>query len=191
METRKKTNNSKKIMKQISGAEAMIHCLLLEGVDLIYGYPGGAIMPVYDELYKFQEKLYHVLTRHEQGAVHAAQGFARTSGKVGVAIATSGPGATNLITGVADALIDSTPIVCITGQVASHLLGSDAFQETDIIGISTPATKWSYQITKASEIPNVMAKAFYIARSGRPGPVLIDITKDAQLKLLDFCICLL
>jgi len=186
METRKKTSNGKKIMKQISGAEAMIHCLLLEGADLIYGYPGGAIMPVYDELYKFQEKLNHVLTRHEQGAVHAAQGFARTSGKVGVAIATSGPGATNLITGIADALIDSTPIVCITGQVASHLLGTDAFQETDIIGISTPATKWSYQITKAAEIPNVMAKAFYIARSGRPGPVLIDITKDAQFELFDF-----
>ncbi len=186
METRKKTSNGKKIMKQISGAEAMIHCLLLEGADLIYGYPGGAIMPVYDELYKFQDKLNHILTRHEQGAVHAAQGFARTSGKVGVAIATSGPGATNLITGIADALIDSTPIVCITGQVASHLLGSDAFQETDIIGISTPATKWSYQITKASEIPYVMAKAFYIARSGRPGPVLIDITKDAQFELFDF-----
>ena len=173
-------------IKQISGAEAMIHCLLSEGVDLIYGYPGGAIMPVYDELYKFQKKLNHILTRHEQGAVHAAQGFARTSGKVGVAIATSGPGATNLITGIADALIDSTPIVCITGQVASHLLGTDAFQETDIIGISTPATKWSYQITKASEIPYVMAKAFYIARSGRPGPVLIDITKDAQFELFDF-----
>jgi len=186
METRKKTSNGNKIMKQISGAEAMIHCLLLEGADLIYGYPGGAIMPVYDELYKFQEKLNHVLTRHEQGAVHAAQGFARTSGKVGVAIATSGPGATNLITGIADALIDSTPIVCITGQVASHLLGTDAFQETDIIGISTPATKWSYQITKAAEIPNVMAKAFYIALSGRPGPVLIDITKDAQFELFDF-----
>ena len=186
METRKKTSNGKKIMKQISGAEAMIHCLLLEGADLIYGYPGGAIMPVYDELYKFQEKLNHILTRHEQGAVHAAQGFARTSGKVGVAIATSGPGATNLITGIADALIDSTPIVCITGQVASHLLGTDAFQETDIIGISTPATKWSCQITKAAEIPNVMAKAFYIARSGRPGPVLIDITKDAQFELFDF-----
>jgi len=186
METRKKTSNGKKIMKQISGAEAMIHSLLLEGADLIYGYPGGAIMPVYDELYKFREKLNHILTRHEQGAVHAAQGFARTSGKVGVAIATSGPGATNLITGIADALIDSTPIVCITGQVASHLLGSDAFQETDIIGISTPATKWSYQITKASEIPYVMAKAFYIARSGRPGPVLIDITKDAQFELFDF-----
>ncbi|MFL2630050.1 MAG: biosynthetic-type acetolactate synthase large subunit [Flavobacteriaceae bacterium] len=185
MEKEKKTYN-KRTMKQISGAEAMIHCLLAEGVDLIYGYPGGAIMPVYDELYKFQKKLNHILTRHEQGAVHAAQGFARTSGKVGVAIATSGPGATNLITGIADALIDSTPIVCITGQVASHLLGTDAFQETDIIGISTPATKWSYQITKANEIPYVMAKAFYIARSGRPGPVLIDITKDAQFESFDF-----
>jgi acetolactate synthase-1/2/3 large subunit len=181
-----KEKYNKLTMKQISGAEAMIHCLLAEGVDLIYGYPGGAIMPVYDELYKFQKKLNHILTRHEQGAVHAAQGFARTSGKVGVAIATSGPGATNLITGIADALIDSTPIVCITGQVASHLLGTDAFQETDIIGISTPATKWSYQITKANEIPYVMAKAFYIARSGRPGPVLIDITKDAQFESFDF-----
>ena len=183
---KEKEKYNKITIKQISGAEAMIHCLLAEGVDLIYGYPGGAIMPVYDELYKFQKKLNHILTRHEQGAVHAAQGFARTSGKVGVAIATSGPGATNLITGIADALIDSTPIVCITGQVASHLLGTDAFQETDIIGISTPATKWSYQITKASEIPYVMAKAFYIARSGRPGPVLIDITKDAQFELFDF-----
>ena len=181
-----KEKYNKLTMKQISGAEAMIHCLLAEGVDLIYGYPGGAIMPVYDELYKFQKKLNHILTRHEQGAVHAAQGFARTSGNVGVAIATSGPGATNLITGIADALIDSTPIVCITGQVASHLLGTDAFQETDIIGISTPATKWSYQITKANEIPYVMAKAFYIARSGRPGPVLIDITKDAQFESFDF-----
>ena len=183
---KEKEKYNKITIKQISGAEAMIHCLLAEGVDLIYGYPGGAIMPVYDELYKFQKKLNHILTRHEQGAVHAAQGFARTSGKVGVAIATSGPGATNLITGIADALIDSTPIVCITGQVASHLLGTDAFQETDIIGISTPATKWSYQITKANEIPYVMAKAFYIARSGRPGPVLIDITKDAQFELFDF-----
>ena len=181
-----KEKYNKITIKQISGAEAMIHCLLAEGVDLIYGYPGGAIMPVYDELYKFQKKLNHILTRHEQGAVHAAQGFARTSGKVGVAIATSGPGATNLITGIADALIDSTPIVCITGQVASHLLGTDAFQETDIIGISTPATKWSYQITKANEIPYVMSKAFYIARSGRPGPVLIDITKDAQFESFDF-----
>ena len=171
---------------KISGAEAVIRCLLAEGVDLIYGYPGGAIMPIYDELYKFQEELQHVLTRHEQGATHAAQGFARTSGKVGVAMATSGPGATNLVTGIADAQIDSTPMVCITGQVGSHLLGSDAFQETDIIGISTPVTKWNCQITKASEIPSVMAKAFYIARSGRPGPVLIDITKDAQFDTFDF-----
>lgn len=170
----------------ISGAEAVIRCLLAEGTDLIYGYPGGAIMPIYDELYKFSDQLRHVLTRHEQGATHAAQGFARTSGKVGVAMATSGPGATNLVTGIADAQIDSTPMVCITGQVASHLLGSDAFQETDIIGISTPVTKWNYQITKASEIPEIMAKAFYIARSGRPGPVLIDITKDAQFEMFDF-----
>ena len=171
---------------KITGAEAVIRCLLAEGVDLIYGYPGGAIMPVYDELYKFQDQLNHVLTRHEQGAAHAAQGFARTSGKVGVAIATSGPGATNLVTGIADAQIDSTPIVCITGQVASHLLGSDAFQETDIIGLSTPVTKWNYQITKASEIPEIFAKAFYVAKSGRPGPVLIDITKDAQFNSFDF-----
>lgn len=171
---------------RITGAEAVIRCLLEEDVDLIYGYPGGAIMPVYDELYKYQDKLTHVLTRHEQGATHAAQGYARTSGKVGVAIATSGPGATNLVTGIADAQIDSTPMVCITGQVASHLLGSDAFQETDIIGISTPVTKWNIQVTKAEDIPAVMAKAFYIARSGRPGPVLVDITKDAQFAEFDF-----
>ena len=172
--------------KNISGAEAVVHSLLNEGVDLVWGYPGGAIMPVYDEFYKFQDQLKHVLARHEQGAVHAAQGYARSSGKVGVAIATSGPGATNLVTGIADAQIDSTPIVCITGQVPSHLLGSDAFQETDIIGISMPVTKWNYQITKASEIPEIFAKAFYIARSGRPGPVLIDITKDAQFELFDY-----
>lgn len=177
--------NSKKTMT-ISGAEAIIHCLLAEGVDLIYGYPGGAIMPVYDELYKFQDQLTHVLTRHEQGATHAAQGYARVSGRVGVAIATSGPGATNLVTGLADAQIDSTPMVCITGQVGRHLLGTDAFQETDIIGISTPVTKWNYQITNAGEIAEVMAKAFYIARSGRPGPVLIDITKNAQFDAVDF-----
>ncbi len=177
-----KNNNS----KNISGAESVIRCLLAEGVDIIYGYPGGAIMPVYDELYKFQDKLNHILTRHEQGAIHSAQGYARTSGKVGVAIATSGPGATNLVTGIADAQIDSTPIVCITGQVASNLLGSDAFQETDIIGISTPVTKWNYQITKATEIPTIIAKAFYIAKSGRPGPVLIDITKDAQFESFEF-----
>ena len=171
---------------KISGAEAVIKCLLEEGVDTIYGYPGGAIMPVYDELYKYRKEIHHVLTRHEQGATHAAQGYARVSGKVGVAVATSGPGATNLVTGIADAQIDSTPLVCITGQVGSHLLGSDAFQETDIVGISTPITKWNYQVTKASEIPEVLAKAFYIARSGRPGPVLIDITKDAQFDSLDF-----
>ena len=173
-------------MEKISGSEAVIKCLLEEGVDILYGYPGGAIMPVYDELFKYQDKIHHVLTRHEQGATHAAQGYARISGKVGVAIATSGPGATNLVTGLADAQIDSTPIVCITGQVASHLLGSAAFQETDIIGISTPITKWNHQITKAEEIPTVLAKAFYIAKSGRPGPVLIDITKDAQFETFDF-----
>ncbi len=172
--------------ERISGSEAVIKCLLAEGVDTLYGYPGGAIMPVYDELFKYQDKIHHVLTRHEQGATHAAQGYARISGKVGVAIATSGPGATNFVTGIADAQIDSTPMVCITGQVGSHLLGSDAFQETDIVGISTPVTKWNHQITKASEIPEVFAKAFYIAKSGRPGPVLIDITKDAQFEEFDF-----
>ena len=184
--TDKKVKNANPKTLHISGAEAVIRCLLAEDANLVYGYPGGAIMPIYDELYKFQDQLHHVLTRHEQGATHAAQGFARTSGKVGVALATSGPGATNLVTGIADAQIDSTPMVCITGQVASHLLGSDAFQETDIIGISTPVTKWNYQITKASEIPEIMAKAFYIARSGRPGPVFIDITKDAQFEQFDF-----
>ena len=172
--------------ERISGSEAVVRCLLEEGVKVLYGYPGGAIMPVYDELYKYQDKIHHVLTRHEQGATHAAQGYARISGEVGVAMATSGPGATNLITGIADAQIDSTPMVCITGQVPSHLLGSDAFQETDIVGISTPITKWNHQITKASEIPEVIAKAFYIAKSGRPGPVLIDITKDAQFEEFDF-----
>jgi len=173
-------------IKKISGSEAVVKCLIAEGVEIIYGYPGGAIMPVYDELHKYEDKIHHVLTRHEQGATHSAQGFARISGKVGVAIATSGPGATNLVTGLADAQIDSTPMVCITGQVASHLLGSDAFQETDIVGISTPVTKWNHQITKASDIPKVLAKAFYIAKSGRPGPVLIDITKDAQFEMFDF-----
>ena len=172
--------------EKISGAEAIVRCLIAEGVDIIYCYPGGAIMPVYDEFYKYQDEIHHVLTRHEQGATHAAQGYARISGKVGVAIATSGPGATNLITGIADAQIDSTPMVCITGQVPSLLLGTDAFQETDIVGISTPVTKWNHQITSAHEIPEVIAKAFYIARSGRPGPVLIDITKDAQFDSLDF-----
>lgn len=188
METKTKKLTEEAITSKvtITGAEAVVKCLLEEGVDLLYGYPGGAIMPVYDELYKYQDKLHHVLTRHEQGATHAAQGYARATGKVGVAIATSGPGATNLITGIADAQIDSTPMVCITGQVGAHLLGSDAFQETDIVGISTPVTKWNYQVTKASEIPEVIAKAFYIARSGRPGPVLVDITKNAQFEEFDF-----
>ena len=186
IETIKNIKNKSKVKERISGSEAIVRCLIEEGVKILYGYPGGAIMPVYDELYKFQHKIHHVLARHEQGATHAAQGFARISGKVGVAIATSGPGATNLITGIADAQIDSTPMVCITGQVASHLLGTDAFQETDIVGISTPVTKWNHQITKASEIPSVIAKAFYIAKSGRPGPVLIDITKDAQFEEFDF-----
>lgn len=184
--TIRKTRQEKTEAVTLNGAEALIKCLLAEGVDLIYGYPGGAIMPVYDELFKYRESLSHILTRHEQGAVHAAQGYARVSGKVGVAIATSGPGATNLVTGLADAQIDSTPVVCITGQVPRHLLGSDAFQETDIIGISNPVTKWNYQITRVEEIPEIMAKAFYIARSGRPGPVLIDITKNAQFNSAPF-----
>jgi acetolactate synthase-1/2/3 large subunit len=185
-ETIKKEKNTSAKTERISGAEAIIKCLIAEGVDILYGYPGGAIMPVYDELFKYQGKIHHVLTRHEQGAAHAAQGYARISGRVGVAMATSGPGATNLITGIADAQIDSTPIVCITGQVPSHLLGTDAFQETDIVGISTPVTKWNAQVTKAADIPEVMAKAFYIAKSGRPGPVLVDITKDAQFEEFDF-----
>ena len=172
--------------QKVSGAEAVILSLLAEGVDTVFGYPGGAIMPVYDALYHYADKLNHILTRHEQGATHAAQGYARLAKKAGVCFATSGPGATNLITGIADAQIDSTPMVCITGQVASHLLGSDAFQETDIIGISNPVTKWNFQVTRAEEIPATIAKAFYIAQNGRPGPVLIDITKDAQFGELDF-----
>ena len=184
--TIKNTELATKVTERISGSEAIVRCLIEEGVKIIYGYPGGAIMPVYDELYKYKDQIHHVLTRHEQGATHSAQGFARISGKVGVAIATSGPGATNLITGIADAQIDSTPMVCITGQVPSHLLGSDAFQETDIVGISTPVTKWNCQVTKAADIPAALAKAFYIAKSGRPGPVLVDITKDAQFEEFDF-----
>jgi len=169
---------------EVSGAEALLRGLLAEGVDTIFGYPGGAILPIYDALYDFKEQLNHVLVRHEQGGIHAGQGYARASGKVGVVFATSGPGATNLVTGLADAQIDSTPLVCVTGQVYAHLLGSDAFQETDVINITAPVTKWNYQITEASEIPGILAKAFYIARSGRPGPVLIDITKNAQLDKL-------
>ena len=165
---------------EITGSEAVCRSLIAEGVDTIFGYPGGAIMPVYDALHDHHHNLKHVLTRHEQGAVHAAQGYARVSGKVGVCLATSGPGATNLITGIADALIDSTPLVCITGQVLSGLLGTDAFQESDVIGITMPVTKWNYQITSAEEIPEAIARAFYIASTGRPGPVVLDITKDAQ-----------
>ncbi|AMR29713.1 acetolactate synthase catalytic subunit [Hymenobacter psoromatis] len=169
----------------VSGAVATLQALVAEGVDTIFGYPGGAIIPIYDALYDFKAQLNHVLVRHEQGGIHAAQGYARSSGRVGVALATSGPGATNLVTGLADALIDSTPVVCITGQVFAHLLGTDAFQETDIINITTPVTKWNYQVTRAEEIPEALAKAFYIARSGRPGPVLVDITKNAQMQLFD------
>lgn len=175
-----------KNINNITGAQACIESLLAEGVDLIFGYPGGAIMPVYDALMNYHDKLKHVLVRHEQGAIHEAQGYARVSGKVGVCMATSGPGATNLITGLADAMIDSTPLVCITGQVNRTLLGSDAFQETDVISLSIPVTKWNYQITDANEIAEVFAKAFHIAASGRPGPVLIDITKNAQFDKLNF-----
>ncbi|MCP4443104.1 MAG: biosynthetic-type acetolactate synthase large subunit [Aureispira sp.] len=174
------------VLQEISGAEAVIKILLEEGVDTVFGYPGGAIMPVYDALYGYREQLKHVLTRHEQGATHAAQGYARVSGKVGVCFATSGPGATNLITGLADAMIDSTPLVCITGQVHSSLLGTDAFQETDVVGISMPVTKWNCQVTSAKDLEKVLAKAFYVARSGRPGPVLVDITKDAQFELFEY-----
>ena len=169
-----------------TGSLAVIDALLSESVNTIFGYPGGAIMPIYDALYDFNDKLSHILVRHEQGAIHAAQGYARVSGKTGVVFATSGPGATNLVTGLADAQIDSTPLVCITGQVFAHLLGTDAFQETDIINITMPITKWNYQITDASEIPEILAKAFYIAKSGRPGPVLIDITKNAQLQMFEY-----
>ena len=173
-------------MEKITGSQAVIKSLIKENVDTIFGYPGGAIMPIYDALYGYKNEINHVLVRHEQGAIHAAQGYARASKKCGIVFATSGPGATNLITGLADAMIDSTPVVCITGQVHSSLLGTDAFQETDVIGISMPVTKWNIQITKSIDIPNAIAKAFYIAKSGRPGPVLIDITKDAQFDLLNF-----
>jgi acetolactate synthase-1/2/3 large subunit len=170
---------------KISGSEALLRCLVAEGVTTIFGYPGGAIMPIYDALYSYSDKLNHILVRHEQGAIHAAQGYARVSGRTGVAFATSGPGAMNLITGLSDALIDSTPVVCITGQVAEHLLGTDAFQEADVINTTLPVTKWNVQISEASSIPSQVAKAFYIARSGRPGPVLIDITKNAQFEMME------
>ena len=169
-----------------TGSQVLLNGLIEEGVHTIFGYPGGAIMPIYDALYDYNDRLKHILVRHEQGGIHAAQGFARTSGQVGVVFATSGPGATNLVTGLADAQIDSTPLVCITGQVFAHLLGTDAFQEIDVINITTPVTKWNYQVTDAKEIPEVLARAFYIAKSGRPGPVLIDITKNAQLQVEEF-----
>lgn len=171
---------------QVTGSVAVMEALVTEGVDTIFGYPGGAIMPIYDALYDYTDRLNHILVRHEQGAIHAAQGFARASGRTGVVFATSGPGATNLVTGLADALIDSTPVVCITGQVFAHLLGTDAFQETDVINITAPVTKWNCQVTTAAEIPQALAKAFYIAASGRPGPVLVDITKNAQLQLFEY-----
>ncbi len=191
--TKARTPKPKRVSKKktkkaslISGSEALLKCLLKENITTVFGYPGGAIMPVYDALYDYQKKIKHILTRHEQGAIHAAQGYARALRQTGVCFATSGPGATNLFTGLADALMDSTPLVCITGQVYSHLLGSDAFQEVDVIGCTTSITKWNYQITKAEEIPHIMAKAFYIANSGRPGPVVIDITKDAQFEEIEF-----
>lgn len=171
---------------EITGGDAVMRALVAEGVDTIFGYPGGAIMPIYDALYDYHDQLEHILVRHEQGGIHAGQGYARTSGRTGVVFATSGPGATNLVTGLADAMIDSTPLVCITGQVFAHLLGTDAFQETDVINITTPVTKWNYQVTDANEIPEALAKAFYIAKSGRPGPVLIDITKNAQLQKFSY-----
>ncbi|MFM8743908.1 MAG: biosynthetic-type acetolactate synthase large subunit [Cytophagales bacterium] len=170
---------------KISGSEALLQCLVQENVKHIFGYPGGAIMPVYDALYHYADKLTHLLVRHEQGAILAAQGYARVSGKVGVVFATSGPGATNLVTGLADAQIDSTPLVCITGQVFAHLLGTDAFQETDVINTTLPVTKWNAQVTEAKDIAPTIARAFYIAASGRPGPVLVDITKNAQNELIE------
>jgi acetolactate synthase I/II/III large subunit len=188
METKTEFKEDKKMetTQKIRGAEAVILSLLHEGVDTIFGYPGGAIMPVYDALYDYSDKINHILVRHEQGATHMAQGYAKTAGKIGVVFATSGPGSTNLITGLSNARMDSIPMICITGQVSSHLLGFDAFQETDVVGISMPVTKWNYQVTKAHEIPDILAKAFYIANSGRPGPVLIDITKDAQNQLIEY-----
>lgn len=186
LEVSNSTMPKKGEIKEVSGSVAVLDALLAEKVDTIFGYPGGAIMPIYDALYDYNERLKHILVRHEQGGIHAAQGYARTSGKTGVVFATSGPGATNLVTGLADAMIDSSPVVCITGQVFAQLLGTDAFQETDIINITSPVTKWNFQVTDASEIPGALAKAFYIARSGRPGPVLIDITKNAQIQQFDY-----
>lgn len=184
--TTERPTEAKPTPRTLTGAQALLECFLEESVDTIFGYPGGAIMPVYDALYDYTDRLRHILPRHEQGAIHAAEGYARVTRRTGVCMATSGPGAMNLVTGLADALLDSTPLVCITGQVFFHLLGSDAFQETDVINCTVPVTKWNYQITKASEIPAVLAKAFYVANSGRPGPVVIDITKNAQIETLEF-----
>lgn len=181
-----KTESDKQTGKKITGSEILLQSLVSEGVQTIFGYPGGAIMPVYDALYSYADRLNHILVRHEQGAIHAAQGFARVSGKPGVVFATSGPGATNLVTGLADALIDSTPVVCITGQVVAHLLGTDAFQETDVVNTTIPVTKWNVQVTEAKDIADAVAKAFYIATTGRPGPVLIDITKNAQNEIIEW-----
>ncbi len=183
LQTKAKTETKPNV--KISGSEVLLRCLVEEGVTTLFGYPGGAIMPVYDALYHFADRLEHILVRHEQGAIHAAQGYARVSGKVGVAMATSGPGATNLVTGLADALIDSTPVVCITGQVFAHLLGTDAFQETDVVNTTIPVTKWNIQVAEAKDIAPAVARAFYIAKSGRPGPVLIDITKNAQNEMIE------
>ena len=171
---------------RMTGSRALLESFLIEGVDTLFGYPGGAIIPVYDALYDYRDRLRHILVRHEQGAVHAAQGYARVSGRVGVCLVTSGPGATNTVTGLADALMDSTPIVLITGQVGSSLLGTDAFQETNFIGITQAVTKWNCQVKRAEEIPAAIAKAFFVARSGRPGPVVVDITKDAQCGVAPF-----
>ena len=172
--------------QKLNGAHAFMQALIQEGVETIFGYPGGAIMPVFDALYDYSDKVNHILTRHEQGATHAAQGYARVSGKVGVALVTSGPAATNAITGVADALLDSTPLIVVTGQVGAALLGTDAFQEIDVVGITQPITKWSYQIRKAEDVAWAVARAFYIARSGRPGPVVLDFAKSAQSQEVEF-----
>ena len=172
--------------EKISGADALIRSLICEGVDMVFGYPGGSIIPVYDRLYDYQDRLKHILVRHEQGATHAAQGYARVTGRPGVVIVTSGPAATNIITGVGDALMDSTPMVVITGQVATPFLGFDAFQETDVVGITQPLSKWSCQVRRAEDIPRAVARAFYIAANGRPGPVVIDLTKDAQVGMMEF-----
>jgi acetolactate synthase-1/2/3 large subunit len=171
---------------KMTGAQAIIESLIQEGIEVVFGYPGGTILPTYDALFEKKDKIHHVLVRHEQGGVMAAEGYAKSSGKVGVCFATSGPGATNLVTGIADAMLDSVPLVCITGQVASSLIGTDAFQEADIVGITIPITKWNYQVTRAEDIPSVIAKAFHYATEGRPGPVLVDITKDAQMGMLDY-----